>query len=647
MARSPPFPWRFPQGATIIGILATDVQADPNHTISFNGATYGPHDWIGGRTIGGQQWFEVLLPAGTTVLAPAPFRILNSRGLRLVDDAANALAQADANRDSLSRVQSEITDIERITDNAKYTEAADTTYSYASPDGYSVAAQAVNIGGNQFTGFTQVGGWDGHIVYGTLRVDGTAEGVLMRQGGTALVDVVGGNLGVRRVVAAVPAHTEDETEYLSEHTGRGAFSPIQVNLGTSPQSASDTTLTFDRNLPDDMETVTVRVDAVINGRHEGVQTLNLAHGTKESAEAVLQYNTPQGVAVSRIAAYYNADNSAITIEITNSSPNNEAVNGGYLLVRGLWTETTQVPPAPAGSEAVIIGRIGSGNSADVAIGILVQGGTYHIIANVDGVESNTDTGYAQTGGNGTINVSTAVEHFVGHVQTISNATDTTFPLAVAQAEQHIDDPWMGVRTSTEHDKKTVAWEASLSAVNPDNGEVFVIKPGAGPQGVQGRYSRYAYLVVPHGSAGLDFDGANKPQLSVNGAVVGIRANTGSYTDAGGTLHRWRDESQTPSVDDFPSADWDIYQADWLYDPAVVTTVETHYDPDSVRRWDVDHGAPGAAAPTITQVIRRTSADTTENLAYQVVLSNTASESHSPSLKRRTARTAHRLAQLPW
>ena len=326
-----------PAGATILGILADDVHADTNtnQTISFNGQTFGPHDWVGSRTIGGRQWFEILLSTEAT-LAPAPFRIVQSMGLRVVDDVAAALAQADANRDSLSRVQKEIMSIEEITDHAAYTETSDVSYDYGSADGYSVAAQAVNIGGNQFSGYTLVDGWVNHIVFGSLRVDGTAEGVLIRQLDTALVDVVGGNLGVRRVTAGRPARTEEQTEYVSEHTGAGAFSPVHVNLGTSPANAADSTFSFDRNLPDGMEAVTVRVDAVINGNHAGVQTLDLAWGTQESNEVVLQYNTPLGVAVSRIAAFYNGSNTSITIEVTNSSPRNEAVNGGYLLIRGLW-----------------------------------------------------------------------------------------------------------------------------------------------------------------------------------------------------------------------------------------------------------------------------------------------------------------------
>ena len=552
-----------PSGATIIGILADDVHADTNtnQTISFNGQTYGPHDWIGSRTIAGSQWFEVRLPAGTTALAPAPFRIVDSLGLRVVDDSANALRQADANRDSLGRVQGEIMGIEEITDNMTYSETDDITHTYNSPDGYSVAAQAVNIGGNQFTGFTQVGGWENHLVFGRLTVEGTEEGVLIRQGSTALVDVVGGNLGVRRVVAAVPAHTEDETEYLSEHTGQGAFSPIQVNLGTSPAEAADTTFSFDRNLPDDMEAVTVRVDAVINGAHGGVQTLNLAWGTQERDEVVLQYNTPLGVAVSRIAAYYNGANTAITIEVTNSSPRNEAVNGGYLLIRGLWTDTTQVPAVPAGSEAVIVGRIGSGNSADVAIGIRVQGGTYHVIANVDGVESNTDTGYGGPGfGNGTINVSTAVEHFVGHVQTITGATDTNFPLAVAQAEQHIDDPWMGVRTSTDNEEKRIAVATTMTVINPDTGQPFLLSPSAGGQGAQGRYRLFAWLVVPHGA---DI-GSAAPVWS--GSPPTLDTTAGTVVE-GGNTHRWRGPDNYPSQTQFPSAQWDIYQSFAFFDPA--------------------------------------------------------------------------------
>ena len=233
------------------------------------------------------------------------------------------------------------------------------------------------------------------------------------------------------------------------------------------------------------------------------------------------------------------------------------------------TDEVDIPAVPAGAEALIIGRIGSGNTADVAIGIRVQGGTYHVIANVGGVASNTDTGYAAPiVGAGTINVSTALEHFEGHVQTITGATDANFPLAVAQAEQHIDDPWMGVRTARESERKLITWDATMRVVDPATGDEFTIAPTMGPQGVQGPYREFAWLVVPHGSV----LGNNQfPRWNIRNGLPVLSTTGGTFTDSGGTLHRWRGHSEYPSQTQFPPADWDIYQSFTFFDPASQST----------------------------------------------------------------------------
>ena len=159
--------------------------------------------------------------------------------------------------------------------------------------------------------------------------------------------------------------------------------------------------------------------------------------------------------------------------------------------------------------------------------------------------------------------------------------DTTWADRAALLASDATDQYGGQRTTTHHGFVRMDVDAVLWTVN-ENGErrrVLTTDDSS-----QGRYRIYAYLVVPHGTA----IGNAVPQWT-GGTPAALQASAGAVTDSGGTIHRWRDESNFPSQTQFPQAQWDIYESFATYDPASPDTDLTGVTP---FKQDAEQGAQG-------------------------------------------------------
>ena len=162
-----------------------------------------------------------------------------------------------------------------------------------------------------------------------------------------------GQFFAKQFVAAVPAGTQNSTQYMSESSGQGqsADDPIDIVAGIRDSGGNyapeDVSVSVVRNLPRSNELVTVTIHGFVNGLQEGFVAFDLPYGGDNSADYIVPVggaNAGQNLNLNFRARYAN-NNTVVFIEVVNTG-SNIAVNAGHFKVLLTYTEVRIIPSTP-------------------------------------------------------------------------------------------------------------------------------------------------------------------------------------------------------------------------------------------------------------------------------------------------------------
>ena len=273
----------------------------------------------------------------------------------------------------------------------------------------------------------------------------------------------------------VPAGTQRETINLSDHTGHGAGGTYRVNLGTSPQVGTDTSYTYDRNVPTDNEEVAFTVTAFINERDEGEQSFNVPSTATRAAPATHRYTTGSGVNVADLTVFY--ENGTIVVEVENINKSNLAVNGGYLNNGASYQRESTVPRHLA--QDVLWST--SDLTSPIKIAMLKYNDSTTKVGrwgfNINGTKGVLEWDKASTTEN--TELLSTNPSFPGSIQPTyireltTAITNDVLDSRLDTVRQHAEDQWAGQRTTTEEHHTVLKIASQVEALD-GNGQPVLL-----------------------------------------------------------------------------------------------------------------------------------------------------------------------------